>query len=314
MLQVYLLTGFLGSGKTTVLQRLIAQPDFPRARTALLINDAGPLNIDAKLFRGKSAAISALTGGCACCSTGQELVQELHKFARDPSIDLAWIEASGAASTEDLLDRLTDSSLLTEIELTGVLHVVDAANYPLLWFGRASHQEQFGWADLVLINKVDLAKPAAVTRIEEDVVQVNPRARIVHTVRGEFDFLLPTASRIAGKPIWTRSPHPQYALACWVELPHPVPQPTLVGLLDQLPPEVYRAKGFVRFTHQPEKVHVVHKVGTQSETMLWEYNDPSVTTGLVLLGKGLDPAALQKHFSPESFSLCEPGPTPLVLA
>lgn len=297
MLRVYLLTGFLGSGKTTVLQRLIAQLDFPRERTALLINDAGPLNIDAKLFRGKSAVVSALTGGCACCSTSQELGQELHKFARNPLIDQVWIEASGAAATEDLLDRLTDSSLLNQIQIVGLLHVVDAANYPQLWFGRASHQEQFAWADLVIINKVDLAKPAVVTRIAKDIARMNPHARMVQTVRGEFDFRLPTESQIAGQPIWTTSPHPQYALACWIKLSQPVSRKALERLLDELPPAVYRAKGFVCFTDQPEKIYVVQKVGAQSETVLWEYNDPSETTGLVLLGKNLDSLSLQKHFS-----------------
>ena len=198
-LPLVLLTGFLGSGKTSLLQHALSAPGFPRERTAVVVNDFGKVNVDAALLQAKVSKLSEMTAGCLCCADYPQLGRDLLALADDPGIDQVWIEASGVAETDDLLDRLTDPRLVRRVEIARTIHVVDASSYPGWWTNRPLAREQLRWADLIVVNQSDRANPKALAKIAEDIATHNPRAVRVDAVRGAVDpeLLAPAASSAA---------------------------------------------------------------------------------------------------------------------
>jgi G3E family GTPase len=293
-LPVYLVTGFLGSGKTTFLQKVIAAADFPRESTALLINDAGPMNIDAKVFKGKAEAVKALSGGCACCVVSKDLQRELRALAKDPRIKQVWIEASGVAEVEDLLDRLTEEDLPQLCEIKRVIHVVDTLNYGRGFFGKSLQHAQWRWADVVLLNKTDLVKPAVLAALREKVLEINPKARVLASIRGEAEeSWISGGERSKAKAGPFRVAHAVSVSSCWLEIPGLIGKQLLMEWLQHLPEEIYRVKGFVRLKESPETLQLVHKAG-EAGIQIWPYESPVEETGLVLLGSGFNAEALKK--------------------
>jgi len=293
---VILITGFLGSGKSTFLQKVIAMPDFPRESTALLINDAGPMNIDAKIFKGKTEAVKALSGGCACCVVSKDLQREIRTLAQDDRIQQIWIEASGVAEIEDLLDRLTEEDLPRLCEVKRVIHVVDALNYGRGFFGKSLQHAQWRWADVVLLNKADLVKPSLLESLQNKVLEINPKALVLRAVRGETDQdWMSGGERSQAKAGALRFAHSVAVSTCWLELPGLIGKQELTNWLRQLPEDIYRVKGFVRLKESPHQLHLVHKVGTgENDVQLWVYESPREETGLVFLGRNMDAQALEK--------------------
>ncbi len=306
-LPLVLLTGFLGSGKTSLLQHALSAPGFPRERTAVVVNDFGKVNVDAALLQAKVSKLSEMTAGCLCCADYPQLGRDLLALADDPGIDQVWIEASGVAETDDLLDRLTDPRLVKRVEIARTIHVVDAASYPGWWTNRPLAREQLRWADLIVVNQSDRANPKALAKIAEDIATHNPRAVRVDAVRGAVDpeLLAPagsSAARYRARRTDAPAPHADPTSTLFLPLEKPVSRPALERSLAEAPGTIYRAKGFVAFDDAPDALCVFQKAGEHADVVVWkgtrpEEGDP-LPRGLVLLGRELDAARLAAHFSP----------------
>jgi G3E family GTPase len=286
-LQVSLITGFLGSGKTTLLSRIVASPAFKAKNSALLINDAGPVNIDAKIFKGKAQEIKAVTGGCVCCVNPEEMRCALLEFYALPEIQHVWIEASGVAETDEILDRLMDHPLPQRIVLQEIIHVVDAENFPGWFYDGFGQKHQIALANRVLINKVDLVKPAILQKIIGDVKSWNPLALVQPTIRCNADFSLipPSLAPFSSLLDPQKRSHSEWKTR-WIPFAQPQSLATVECFLRKLPESVYRAKGFIRITEHDSKTHFIQKVGPHAETVSWEYEGSAPEHGLVLLGRG----------------------------
>src|SRR5262249_200640 len=132
-LPVTLLTGFLGSGKTTVLNRLLRQPGL--ARTAVIVNELGEIGIDHDLVQTPTAALVLLKSGCGCCSVRSDLIDTLRSLflkrvrGQVAEFDRVVIETTGLADPAPVLHTLTGDPLVTaRYRLDGVIATVDAAN------------------------------------------------------------------------------------------------------------------------------------------------------------------------------------------
>jgi G3E family GTPase len=306
-LPLVLLTGFLGSGKTSLLQHALSSPEFPRERTAVVVNDFGKINVDAALLQAKISRLSEMTAGCLCCADYPQLGRDLLALADDPGIDQVWIEASGVAETDDLLDRLTDPRLVKRVGIARTIHVVDASSYPGWWTNRPLAREQLRWADLIVVNQIDRAKPKSLAKIEEDIAAQNPRAVRVDVVRGAVDPVLlaltnTSAARYRVRRSEGQGHRAEPTSALFLPLEKPVSRPALERSLAEAPGTIYRAKGFVAFDDAPAELCVFQKAGEHADVVVWkgardETGDP-LPRGLVLLGRELDAELLATHFSP----------------
>ena len=237
-LPVTVLSGFLGAGKTTVLNHVLRN----RAglRVAVIVNDMSEINVDARLVR-QGAALSRvderlveMTNGCICCTLREDLLIEVGRLAREGRFDYLLIESTGISEPLPVAETFTftgeDGRSLGDVaRLDTMATVVDAASFLANYLGDADLRargiaagaeddrtigdllvEQVEFADVLMLNKVDRVDPGDLARLEAILHRLNPAAAIVRCEfgrvdpgrimgTGRFDF-----ARAAEAPGWLR--------------------------------------------------------------------------------------------------------------
>ena len=330
-LPLLLLTGFLGSGKTSTLQHWLGRTGLPLKRTAVIINDFGAVNVDAALLARRQLALRSITGGCVCCQSFEDLVAQVGAVADNPEIDLLWIETSGLADPEEVFDHLSGPELQGRTMIRRLILVVDGSDFPCSWRGRAAQEEQVRYADLILLNKTDRIDDEARQRVEITLRKLNPSARIVATRHGEIEpEVLSGAGHTALVPAEHEHGHehggnghhhdhdhahhdhdhdhededlPHAASTLFLPLDRPVPRGVFQGFLGRLPTSVFRAKGFIRFAETPGELHTFQQVRDQAELLVLPLEgEAGVKTGLVLIGPHLDETSIRELAEATLFS------------
>jgi G3E family GTPase len=189
---VTLITGFLGSGKTTLISRLVRHPDMNRV--AVVINEVGEIGIDHDIVAMSSENIALLANGCICCSVRTDLQETLRDlFARRrvgevADFDRLIIETTGLADPAPVLQTLSgDTVIAAHFRLDGLVTLVDAVNAATQLANHAEPAKQIALADRVFITKSDLASADAVEAVRSAVQEINPGAPVSLVVQGEIE-------------------------------------------------------------------------------------------------------------------------------
>ena len=193
-LPVTVLTGFLGSGKTTILNHLVNDPAL--SRTLVLINEFGEVGLDHDLVtRGsEDATFVEMSSGCLCCSIRGDLVRTLReapaRFARDGVcwFDQVLIETTGLADPAPILHTLMAEPAITRrYELAGVVTVVDALNGLSTLETQPESVKQVAVADALLVTKTDLTEGTIPEALGQTLARLNPGAPPVVAPQGRVD-------------------------------------------------------------------------------------------------------------------------------
>ena len=180
---VTILTGFLGSGKTTLVNRILQENH--DARIAVIENEFGQVGVDAEfLSRSDQQTIIQLANGCLCCSVRGDLARALHELAnqaqqREMSFDRVLIETTGLADPAPIIQTfLAETAIESLFHLDGVVVVVDAAHArdEAKW---PEFRSQVGYADRLIISKSDLVTDAERQALQHELSLANPRAPVV---------------------------------------------------------------------------------------------------------------------------------------
>ena len=195
LIPVTLLTGFLGSGKTTVLNHVLKQPGM--AATAVIVNEFGEIGLDHLLVERSSEDVVLLNSGCLCCTVRGDIVDTLTNLFVDrvkgkvPFFTRVAIETTGLADPAPILHTLmTDPIVAARYVLDGVVTTVDAVNGAGSLDRQPEAVKQAAVADRLLLTKTDIAEPDARQAIEARLKELNPSAAIVSVAQGAIDSAL----------------------------------------------------------------------------------------------------------------------------
>jgi G3E family GTPase len=190
---VAVVTGYLGSGKTTLISSLLRHPEM--GETAVIVNELGEVGIDHHIVSRVDERTVLLASGCLCCTLRGDLADELRALVdrRDagevPPFRRVVVETTGLADPTPIVNTLlTEPMLRHQVELDAIVATVDAVH----GLRGPESLKQAAIADVLVVTKTDLADAAAVT---EELARLNPAGEQVSAVRGEI-----APSRLFGRP------------------------------------------------------------------------------------------------------------------
>jgi cobalamin biosynthesis protein CobW len=280
-------SGFLGSGKTTLVRRLLADAQARGVRVALVSNEFGELGIDAALLGRMDEDYVELRGGCVCCKLSDQLVETLEMLRRRVDPDRVIIETSGVALPYDTQLNFWREPVAGWISDDVALVVVNAEQ---LASGRdleGTFEQQVSSADLLILNQLDRVAEAEIARLEAALREIEPEAPILRAVQAEVDprLLFPPdpqglrAERRAAAPAAGAADHRHERFSAEEIFVEPGLEPeALVARLRG--GSALRVKGFVRTR---EGVRLVQGVGARLELAVPDAEPPAELVGRVVV-------------------------------
>lgn len=276
---VTVIGGFLGSGKTTLLNRILMRSS---ARTAVLVNDFGEINVDAALVESADDLTFQLSGGCICCSMADGIGPAIERaLAADPA-NLV-IEASGVGEPRRVAEfALLRSGLHLDL-VVALAHAADLARQlddPLVGDIVA---RQFDGTDLIVLNHADRASPEALAQARSVLRRLAPGRAVAQTSFADVPDDLLTGfppSAIRPEPGHDHDRHEDIFARYAFSDGAPFDRRTLGAALDALPPSVLRLKGWVRLAGEDGLWLVQFSGGRWT---LSPSDDPACKAGLVAI-------------------------------
>ncbi|WP_027059744.1 CobW family GTP-binding protein [Mesorhizobium loti] len=290
---VTVLTGFLGSGKTTVLNRLLRRPSL--AGAAVIINEFGAIGLDHLLIEASEEQFTLLDNGCVCCTVRGDLVATLKaldqrsRAGEVPELTHVIIETTGLADPAPILHTLmAEPELAGRYVIAGVVTTVDAVNGLMTLDRHAEAAKQVAVADQLLVTKTDLVSAEALSELQRRLKALAPTARqsLAHDGEADFDILdsqhLGAAGDLDRIAAWLEMAEPDCGPDCAHDHAHhnghahhgiqsysfvidePVEWAAFARWLDYVAAlkgeDLLRLKGLVHVTEQPERPLVLHGV------------------------------------------------------
>ncbi len=296
------LTGFLGSGKTSFIEHFVAYQIQRDRFVAVIQNEIGETGLDGKLLGSDNLAVTEIDEGCVCCTLTGQLKPSLQRLCSEFQPDFIILETTGLANPMNFLDDLVALNDLVRID--SVTTMVDALSDPSSQAAPEIVADQIKAADILLLNKVDGLTNRQVDESIARLRRQNPHAAILPTVRGEVnpgilyspdprETQLPNdINRVAG----SHHSHREDRIESHkVALPHPLDRQRFIRTIEErIPPKIFRIKGIVYLTEEANPMLVQYVSGRYEISQFpdrWE--DPGF---LICIGQDIAPQFLDDLF------------------
>ncbi len=305
---VTLITGFLGAGKTTLLNRILKGDH--GLRIAVMVNDFGAVNIDSALIVGVEGETVSLANGCICCTIRDDLLAAaLSLVSRPEPPEYIVIETSGVSDPYAVAQTFLLPALQRQTRLDSIIAVVDAEQ--IRDVGPQNEMlamDQVGAADLIVLNKVDLVDAVALGAVRGWIRDVSPDARVIEVTfaQAPLELLLGVGrynpDRLLSRPardVYTHDAEESGAeppdghshdhgvvFSAWTYASDEAfSRAGLERAIDNLPPTIYRAKGFIWLSENPVRKVILQVVGKRASLSLGElWPDGPRKTEIVVIG------------------------------
>ncbi len=307
---VTVLTGYLGAGKTTLLNRILTYEH--GKKVAVIVNEFGEVGIDNQLVIDADEEIFEMNNGCICCTVRGDLIRIIgNLMQRRDKFDHLVIETTGLADPAPVIQTFfVDEDIQSQLALDAVVTVVDAKHIWQHWDSDEA-QEQIAFADVILLNKIDLVSEDELVELEGRIKAMNSMVKLYRTQNSDLamesilgvkafdldralevdpDFLNEAAhehdDQVYSFAIVESAPLDSEKLSAWVS-----------ELLQTKGPDIFRLKGILNLKDEPNRFvfQGVHMIFDGRPDRPWK---PSETprSEMVFIGRNLDEDAIRKGF------------------
>ncbi len=304
-LAITLVTGFLGSGKTTLIRRYIETP--AGTDTGIIVNEFGEVGVDHSLFVHAAEQVELVDGGCLCCARREDVAKAMYRLVQlsqnGRSFSRAILETSGLADPAPIIATLErDPWLRTHVRLASVVAVIDAVAGLENLRSQPEARRQISIADTVVLTKTDMRNAASAEGLAAAVLQIVPDVTVLEAQDPDFraDAVLggsgnPATSRLAFDE--TQSSHSQDVSSFTIRLKETIDWPAftiwLTALLHAHGDRILRIKGLLETSSANTRLaihgvqHVMHP-----PTHLPKGDDDGTGSFLVFITRGLEQQAI----------------------
>lgn len=294
---VILITGYLGSGKTTLMQNLLKQEN---RKIALIVNDMGSINIDAALLNQNRERIAAvemteLQNGCICCTLRDEFIAEIERFSKQPDIEAIFVEASGISEPSNIAASFVayqEDHPDARAYLSSIISVVDADRIYREFLCELSMKndteegdiinlimDQIEFCNVILLNKIDLLSEKALNEVKTAIREIQSDAEIIpctnsivdtekilHGKNFDYDTVLASSSiqraLNGNEPTDKEACMDEYGITSFVfEEKRPFIREKFVDFLNAYPKELIRTKGYIWFADDDVHIQLFEQAG-----------------------------------------------------
>jgi G3E family GTPase len=308
---VTIITGFLGSGKTTLINHILKEQH--GRKIAVIVNEFGEIGIDGQLtIADNDEQIVEFNNGCLCCTVRGDLIRTLEALTQRADLNAVLIETTGLADPAPVASTfIVADEIKLQFSLDAFITVVDARNLQQNLKDSHEAQEQVAFADIILINKVDLVSPKDIARVKQQIWELNPIAKIYETEHSSIDLSL-----ILGTKAFDLEAKLEVDPSFLEELAHehdaevgsfalvsdqPIDMNKFMLWMNDIAQEkgedLYRTKGLFYAQGFPERVlfQSVRMLTSMRRDRLWKSDEPKLTQ-LVAIGRNLDREEFMKGF------------------
>jgi G3E family GTPase len=307
---VTVLTGYLGAGKTTLLNRILTYEH--GKKVAVIVNEFGEVGIDNQLVIDADEEIFEMNNGCICCTVRGDLIRIIgNLMQRRDKFDHLVIETTGLADPAPVIQTFfVDEDIQSQLALDAVITVVDAKHIWQHWDSDEA-QEQIAFADVILLNKIDLVTEEELAELERRIKEMNAMVKIYRTKNSDLaiesilgvkafdldralevdpDFLNEDAhehdDEVYSFAIVEEQPLDSDKLSTWVN-----------DLLQTKGPDIFRMKGILNLKDEPNRFvfQGVHMIFDGRPDRPWKPTE-TPRSEMVFIGRNLDEAAIRKGF------------------
>jgi len=289
-----IITGFLGSGKTTLINRILKESR--GFRFALVINEFGEIGIDAGLIKGSQDFVK-MDNGCLCCVLSEDLVKTIGKLKERDDYDVVALETTGIADPLPIAWPFLRPEFADKFRFGGIVTVVDCLHLDEMMQKSEQSQLQIERADYLYLSKTDLCDQTAIQKVQDKLQDLNANARIIFNTDPDwlplmFDFSEDKEMKLQEM----QHGHEHHGFQ---SLSIPLNDKKILlddieDFFESLPKEIFRAKAAFR-NKNTEKITVIHSVCGRVD--FYEESSFSGDLAAIFIGKAFDEKTLQDSFA-----------------
>ncbi|WP_102692346.1 CobW family GTP-binding protein [Rummeliibacillus pycnus] len=292
MKDVFLFSGFLGSGKTTMLVDIIRQLKEQGLKPAVIMNELGKLNFDSQAVE-EGIPLKEMLNGCICCSGAEKTEAQIQSLLVESDFDVLIIETTGAAHPVEALDAVYSPLFAEQLNIKGIVTVADSKRWlerdKMSPQTRSLFLEQIRHAHLILANKMDLLTEAERAQVTFELQSLNPNAQILQTTNAKMPLKFLQNLHATARPSAIHKAdlgHHLHLSSRLIRFPESVDftQEEFEDWVRAIPETIYRMKGYVPVKGIKNPMLFQYAYGLTQWLPEYVHMDPN----LVIIGENVD--------------------------